>query len=56
MSNFMLLNNVIFYIYPQGDQHSKKRFNISWLRVQMSYHRFNNLAELLSGHLASKIG
>ena len=31
-------------------------FNISWLRVIMSYHRFNNLAGLLNGDLAAKIG
>ena len=24
-----------------------KIFNLSWLRVRMSYHRYNNLAELL---------
>ena len=34
----------------------KKSFNISWLRVKMSYLRFNNLAELLNGDLAAKIG
>ena len=34
----------------------KKMFNLSWLRVRMSYHRFNNLAELLNGDLATKIG
>ena len=26
------------------------------MRVQMSYHRFNNLEELLNGELAAKIG
>ena len=34
----------------------KKSFNLSWLRVRMTYHRFNNLAELLNGDLADKIG
>ena len=34
----------------------KKSFNLTWLRVRMSYHRFNNLAELLNGYLAAKIG
>ena len=34
----------------------KKTFNLSWLRVRMSYHRFNNLAELLNGDLAAKTG
>ena len=31
-------------------------FNLSWLRVRMSYHVFNNLAELFNGDLAAKIG
>ena len=31
-------------------------FNLSWMRVRISYHRFNNLAELLNGNLATKIG
>ena len=34
----------------------KKSFNLTWLRVRMSYHRFNNLAELLNGDLVAKIG
>ena len=34
----------------------KKSFILTWLRVRMSYHRCNNLAELLSGDLAAKIG
>ena len=34
----------------------KKTFNLSWLRVRMSYHRFNNLSELLNGDLAAKSG
>ena len=34
----------------------KKSFFLSWLRVIMSYHRFNNLAELLNGNLAAKSG
>ena len=34
----------------------KNTFNLSWLRVRMSYHIFNNLAELLNGDLAAKIG
>ena len=34
----------------------KKSFNLTWLRVRMSYHGFNNLAELLNGVLAAKIG
>ena len=34
----------------------KKSFNLTWLRVRMSYHRYNNLAELLNGDLAAKTG
>ena len=34
----------------------QKAFNLSWLRVQISYHRINNLAELLNGDLVTKIG
>ena len=33
-----------------------KSFNLSWLRVWMSYCIFINLAELLNGDLAAKIG
>ena len=32
------------YIHPRGDQQTKKTFNISWIRVKMSYHRFNNFS------------
>ena len=34
----------------------KTSFNLSWLIVWMSYHRFNHLAELLNEDLAAKIG
>ena len=34
----------------------KKSFNLTWLRFRMSCHGFNNLAELLNGDLAAKIG
>ena len=34
----------------------KKSFNLTWLRVQISYHRLKKLAELLNGDLAAKIG
>ena len=34
----------------------KHSFNLSWLRVRMSYYIFNNLAELLNRDLAAKIG
>jgi hypothetical protein len=32
----------------------RNRFNIKWLRILMSYHRFPNLREMLAGDLASK--
>ena len=51
---FLLM--LFFYVYPQGDQQGKKSFNLSWLRVRMFYYRFNNLAELLNGDFAAKIG
>ena len=50
------LITLFLYIYPQGNQQGNKSFNLSWLRVRMSYHIFNNLAELLNGDLAAKIG
>ena len=34
----------------------KKSFNLTWLRVRMLYHRYNNLVELLNGDLTVKIG
>ena len=34
----------------------KSSFNLTWLRIRMSYHKFNDLAELLNGDLAAKIG
>ena len=34
----------------------KKTFNLSCLRVRMSYHIFKILSELLKGDLAAKIG
>ena len=47
---------LLFYVYPQGDRKDKNPFNLTWLRVLMSYHIFNNLAELLNRDLAAKIG
>ena len=34
----------------------KRSFDLTWLRVRISYHRLNNLAELLNGDLAAKLG
>ena len=34
----------------------KKSFNLSWMIVQMSYHIFNDLAELINRDLTAKIG
>lgn len=33
----------------------KDRYKLGWLRVSMSYHRFNNLRELLQGDMSGKI-
>ena len=33
----------------------KNPFNLSWPKVQISYYRFNNLAEFLNGNLPAKI-
>ena len=56
---FLLLHYIFvlfFCFYPQDDKQAKKHFNLSWLILQISYHRFKNLAELLKGDLATKIG
>ena len=34
---------------------NRKSFNLKWMRLQISYHRFNKLAELLNEDLAVKI-
>ena len=34
----------------------KRSFNLTWLRVRIPCHRYNNLAELLNGDLAAEIG
>jgi GIY-YIG catalytic domain len=34
---------------------TKKCFNLKWLRVSMSYHRFTNLRELFQGDLSKKL-
>ena len=49
------IRKILSWGFPQGDQQAKKYFNLSWLRVRMSYHIFNNLAELLNGDIATKI-
>jgi hypothetical protein len=33
----------------------KKKFNLGWLRVSMSYHRFTNLREIFQGDLSKKL-
>jgi hypothetical protein len=32
-------------------QHLRNKFNLLWLRVTMSYYRFNHLREMFQGHL-----
>ena len=34
----------------------KNIFNLYWLRVRMSYHRFNNLTKIINGDLVTKTG
>jgi GIY-YIG catalytic domain len=34
---------------------TKKKFNLDWLRVSMSYHRFTNLREIFQGDLSRKL-
>ena len=52
----MLHNHVFFTATHRVIDRLKKSFNLTCLRVRMSYHRFNNLAELLNRDLAAKIG
>ena len=52
----VLHSHVILYIYPQGDIQAKKIFGLSWPNIKMSYRGFNDLAKLLNGDLAAKIG
>jgi GIY-YIG catalytic domain len=33
----------------------KKKYNLGWLRISMSYHRFTNLRELFQGDLSRKL-
>jgi GIY-YIG catalytic domain len=33
----------------------KKKYNLGWLRVSMSYHRFTNLREMFQGDLSKKL-
>ena len=57
ISTSLLPTHVIFLRLSKGESTGFKIiFNLSWLRVRMSYHRFNNLAELINGDLAAKIG
>ena len=56
---FLLLCFILtlfLYLYPQGDQQEKEYFNVSCMRLRMSYHISNNLPELFNGYLATKIG
>jgi hypothetical protein len=32
-------------------QRLRNKYNLLWLRITMSYHRFNNLGEMFQGHL-----
>ena len=46
---------LFIYVFLQIDWRTKK-IHVSWLRVRMLYHIFNNLAEFLNGDLATKVG
>ena len=52
MSTFALPTHV-FLMSIHRVINKQKQFNLSWMRVRMSYHRFNNLDELLKGDLAA---
>ena len=56
MSIFAFHTQLFLYVHPQGDFQTQNSFNISWLIVRMSYHRFNNLAKLINSDLSIKIG
>ena len=56
MSIFVLLNHVTFLRQYRVIERLKNAFNLTWLIVQMLYHKFNNLVELLNRDLAAKIG
>ena len=53
MYTFVLHTHAIFYLYTQGEHQAFK--NLSWMRVQISYHWFNNLTELLNRDLAATV-
>ena len=56
MHIFVLRPHVIFLFPSTGWSTGLKTFNLSWIIVQISYHRFNSLAKLLNRDLATKIG
>ena len=56
MSTFVLRTHIFSTSIHRVINRLKTFFNLSWLRVIMSYHRFNNLADLLNRYLAAKIG
>ena len=47
---------LFIYVHPQCYQQTFKKFNLSCLCVNISYHIFNNLSELLNKDLTAKIG
>jgi len=42
-------------IYKIIDWVKKKKYNLSWLRVGMSYHRYTNLREIFQEDMADKL-
>ena len=62
----MVLNNYVYFalhhmftlflhVYPSGDWEDKNN-NLYWIRLQMAYHKYNSLTELLNRDLAANIG
>ena len=49
-------NMWLFYWKKVSVINRLRESNLSWIRVQISYHRVNNLAEILNRYLAAKIG
>ena len=47
---------LFLYVHPQGDKQDLKYFNLSWFRVQISYHRYNDLSKLIYEDFIAKIG
>ena len=57
MSTFALHIHAIFFTYiNRVVNRLKKPYSLSWMRVRISYHIFDNLSKLINGYLSAKIG